>query len=164
MASTKATIRFIELHHVAYLNVRVEKAASKMLNPTLVQSALDSPSNQNRYGGVKDLSHLSAALGYKLIKNHGFANGNKRTAALAVHLFLLQNGKRVQNNPFDVEENLDIKNAHAMVAEGNMTEAKLASVYGIAWQNATEEDYKDAANLGQGEVEKASEGRSPAEQ
>ena len=42
--------------------------------------------------GEADAASLAAAYGYGLAKNHPFVDGNKRTAFVAVELFLALNG------------------------------------------------------------------------
>jgi death-on-curing protein len=45
----------------------------------LVDSALARPQNLDAYG-QPDVADLAAAYAYGIAKNHGFADGNKRTA------------------------------------------------------------------------------------
>ena len=44
---------------------------------------------------ASDLAALAASLGYGLAKNHGFSDGNKRTAFMAIFTFLGLNGFRL---------------------------------------------------------------------
>ena len=57
----------------------------------LLESALARPRNPAACG-APDLPTLAAALGCGLARNHPFADGNKRTAYVAVETFLLLNG------------------------------------------------------------------------
>ena len=57
----------------------------------LFESALARPRHLAAYG-EPDVSDLAAAYGYGLARNHPFIDGNKRTAFVAVELFLLLNG------------------------------------------------------------------------
>ena len=57
----------------------------------LLESALARPMQLAAYGWP-DVAALAAAYGYGLAKNHPFIDGNKRTAFVAVELFLLLNG------------------------------------------------------------------------
>jgi death-on-curing protein len=57
----------------------------------LLESALDRPRNLAAYG-APDLAALAAALGHGIARNHPFIDGNKRTAFVAVELFLELNG------------------------------------------------------------------------
>ncbi len=56
-------------------------------------SALDKPRNLFAYGQPEpDLYALAGAYGFGLARNHPFADGNKRTALIAMRLFLKVNG------------------------------------------------------------------------
>jgi death on curing protein len=62
-----------------------------VLNETMLESALARPQNLYAYERA-DLFQLAAAYGYGLAKNHGFVDGNKRTAFLVMFVFLKING------------------------------------------------------------------------
>ena len=57
----------------------------------LLESALARPQNLALYG-KPDVAACAAAYGYGLSRNHPFVDGNKRTAFVAVELFLFLNG------------------------------------------------------------------------
>ena len=57
----------------------------------LLESALARPMQLAAYG-EPDAAALAAAYGFGLAKNHPFVDGNKRTAFVAVELFLMLNG------------------------------------------------------------------------
>ena len=57
----------------------------------LLESALSRPENLAAYG-KPDVADLAAAYGYGISRNHAFIDGNKRTAFVAVELFLELNG------------------------------------------------------------------------
>lgn len=57
----------------------------------LFESALARPQNLALYGDP-DLFDLAAAYAVALAKNHPFVDGNKRTAYVAMELFLVLNG------------------------------------------------------------------------
>jgi len=61
----------------------------------LVESALVRPQNLTAYG-EPDAADLAAAYAYGLAKNHGFSDGNKRTAWVVARLFLADNGYGLQ--------------------------------------------------------------------
>ena len=85
----------------------------------LVESALARPENLDAYGDP-DAADLAAAYLFGLANNHGFADGNKRTAWVAARLFLMDNGMRLS---FD---RLDAIAAVESVAGGALSEAELA--------------------------------------
>ncbi len=57
----------------------------------LLESALARPQQLANYG-EPDAADLVAAYGFGLARNHPFVDGNKRTAFVAVELFLVLNG------------------------------------------------------------------------
>ena len=57
----------------------------------LLENALDRPRNLAAYGSP-DMAALAAALGHGIARNRPFVDGNKRTAFVAVELFLEMNG------------------------------------------------------------------------
>jgi len=57
----------------------------------LLASALARPEQLAHYGSP-DAPDLAAAYGYGISRNHPFIDGNKRTAFVAVELFLALNG------------------------------------------------------------------------
>lgn len=58
---------------------------------SLIESALARPRNLAAYEDP-DAAALAAAYAYGLACNHGFSDGNKRTAYVAALVFLLANG------------------------------------------------------------------------
>ncbi len=67
--------------------------AAGLRDAGLLESALARPMHLAVYGdGDADAASLAAAYGYGLAKNHPFVDGNKRTAFVAVELFLALNG------------------------------------------------------------------------
>ncbi len=59
----------------------------------LLLSALSRPQNTYQYSSPKpDLAELAAAYAFGLAKNHPFNDANKRTALIAMRLFLKLNG------------------------------------------------------------------------
>jgi death-on-curing protein len=68
----------------------------------LLDSALARPLQLASYGDPPpDLAALAASYGVGLAKNHGFVDGNKRAAFLAVGLFLGINGFRLHASQAD---------------------------------------------------------------
>ncbi|KAL8905412.1 MAG: hypothetical protein Q9207_002652 [Kuettlingeria erythrocarpa] len=131
------TFRFVRASQVKWLNYRIEKAAHFVKDENMLESAISAPENNQHYAGVQDPAMLAAILSTRLIKNHPFANGNKRTALLAANAFLAQTGKVLQQNSFDPENNDVITQAHTDVAMGTLDEEALASIYRNAWQNVS---------------------------
>ena len=59
-----------------------------------VESALARPQNLASYGSP-DVAALAAAYGFGITRNHGFADGNKRTAWVVMRTFLIDNDYRL---------------------------------------------------------------------
>ena len=66
----------------------------------LLESALARPMQLAAYGDP-DVAALASAYGYGLAKNHPFIDGNKRTAFVAVELFLALNGSALTASDAD---------------------------------------------------------------
>ncbi len=64
-----------------------------------VQSALARPRNPASYENCDDLARLAAAYAYGIARNHGFSDGNKRTALVTADLFLMLNGYELTSSP-----------------------------------------------------------------
>jgi death-on-curing protein len=86
----------------------------------LLDSALARPLNRAAYG-KPDAAELAAAYAYGLAANHPFVDGNKRTAFIALELFLALNGWRFAAG--DAESVMSM----LAVAAGTMKEEALAS-------------------------------------
>ena len=66
-----------------------------------VQSALARPRNLVAYETCDDVARLAASYVYGITRNHGFADGNKRTALVTADLFLMLNGYELVSSPID---------------------------------------------------------------
>jgi death-on-curing protein len=58
----------------------------------LLESALGRPLNLAAYDPDADVAAIAAAYAFGIAKNHPFIDGNKRTAYVAMELFLVDNG------------------------------------------------------------------------
>jgi len=87
----------------------------------VVESALARPRNLAAYEACDDIARLAAAYAYGIARNHGFADGNKRTALVTADLFLMLNGYELVSSP--VENVMTILS----LAEGSLSEKELAS-------------------------------------
>ena len=85
----------------------------------LFESALARPENLAHYGSP-DLSDLAAAYGCGIARNHPFIDGNKRTAFVAVELFLLLNNHQLEADDADCVLTM------LAVAAGTLDEAAFA--------------------------------------
>jgi len=86
----------------------------------LVESALARPQNLAAYESP-DAADLAAAYAHGLARNHGFVDGNKRTAWIAARVFLAD---QVMQLAF---EKADAVSTMEKVAAGTLSEPELAS-------------------------------------
>lgn len=85
-----------------------------------VESALGRPVNLSAYGSP-DVADLAASYLFGLAKNHGFNDGNKRTAWMVANVFLDLNGCEIV---------FDAADAYQMVcgvADGSVSEEAMAT-------------------------------------
>jgi death-on-curing protein len=67
----------------------------------LLESALARPKNLYSYEGIKDVSRLAVSYAVGILRNHPFADGNKRAAFIALNIFLGCNGLRLKVDAFE---------------------------------------------------------------
>lgn len=140
--------RFLAAVHIKELNKFVEGASTSILRDEgLLESAVASPMNQQHYAGVNDLTELAAVLSVKLIKNHAFGNGNKRTALLAANLFMTRHGMVLQGGTSAVEDDNVLEKAHNDVAQNKMDESGLEALYRTRWSQASISQEEEAEAL-----------------
>ena len=87
----------------------------------VVQSALARAHNLASFDNCEDVARLAAAYAYGIARNHGFLDGNKRTALVTADLFLMLNGYELISSPADNVLTI------LSVAEGTITEDEFVS-------------------------------------
>jgi death-on-curing protein len=97
--------------HGGLLGIRDESA---------LESALARPRQRWTYAGEAELADLAAAYGYGLARNHPYQDGNKRTAFLAMVVFLGLNGRDLHAPEAEVVTTM------LNLAAGTLSEAALA--------------------------------------
>jgi death-on-curing protein len=115
-----------------WINLRVVKAfhdrqinehggLAGLRDEGLLLSAWLRPENAYHYSDPKpDVAQLAAAYGFGLAKNHPFNDANKRTALIAIRLFLKLNGYDLVAAPEDKYKTI------IRVAAGEISEYELA--------------------------------------
>ena len=112
-------MRYLTLPELLRLYERLMQrsgGAAGIREPGGVESALAQP--QTTFGGedlYPTLAEKAAALGFSLIMNHPFVDGNKRIGHAAMELFLLLNGHEIVA-PVDEQERVILR-----VAAGEMS-------------------------------------------
>ena len=85
----------------------------------LVLAALARPRHRWDFGAASDLFACAAAYGFGLAKNHGFVDGNRRTAFQAMYTFLALNGMEL------IATEPDAVTTMLALAEGALSEEQL---------------------------------------
>lgn len=102
-------MRYLTLVEVLELHRRIIEQSGGALGVRdfgLLESAVAQP--QMAFGGddlYPSLIEKSAALGFSIIMNHPFVDGNKRTGHAAIETFLVMNGMEI-NASVDEQERL----------------------------------------------------------
>jgi death on curing protein len=122
-------VRYLSLAEVLLLH-RLVMEQSRQESALRDLGALESAVAQPRqtFGGADlypGLTTKAAALGFSLIENHPFVDGNKRVGHAAMAAFLRLNGRRIEATVDDAEQ------AILRVAAGQMDRAGLQ-----AWLDA----------------------------
>jgi len=84
----------------------------------VVESAVARPMHLMAYG-EPDAAAIAASYAFGLCRNHGFVDGNKRTAYVVTEVFLVLNGYVMEASDEAVVETM------LAVASGSMTEEEL---------------------------------------
>ena len=93
-----------------------------VLNLNALESALAQP--RMTFGGTDlypTITEKAATLGFSLIKNHPFVDGNKRTGHAALEVFLVLNGFEIRA-PVDEQERIILQ-----VASGELDRDKFTA-------------------------------------
>jgi death-on-curing protein len=100
-------VRYLTLSEALELHRRIigqSGGALGVLNLGALESALVQP--RMTFGGRElypSIVDKAAALGYSLIQNHPFLDGNKRTGHAAMEIFLFLNNFEIQSSVDDQE-------------------------------------------------------------
>lgn len=89
----------------------------------MLESALHRPLQKHAYS-TPDLCDLAGAYLFGIVKNHPFADGNKRTGLAAADVFLFLNGLKLDAAP---EELIHLVES---VAAGSIDEGGAAAFFG----------------------------------
>jgi death on curing protein len=84
--------------------IREHGGQSGLRDEGLLESALARPRNVWSYSPDATLSRLAGEYGFGLARNHPFMDGNKRTAFVAMNVFLILNGFEIEAPEAEVVE------------------------------------------------------------
>ncbi|KAL4885229.1 hypothetical protein BJY04DRAFT_214566 [Aspergillus karnatakaensis] len=124
--------RFLTTSQIQRLHDRSVIPNAAATQPSLLDSAVHAPINLQHYKKEKDIFQLAANLAEKVMKNHAFHDGNKRTALAAADMFLRINGYSLREVPFTDEDSHnkeDITDAHVAVVTKECTAERLGMYY-----------------------------------
>ena len=114
-------IRRASVDSVHFEQLRQHGGRRGVRDENLLESALSRPQQQWSYRPDADLCDIAAAYGFGIAKNHPFVDGNKRTAFVAMALFLDRNGRPLHATPAEATIVM------LGVADGSVSEADLAA-------------------------------------
>ena len=136
MASATATkkLRFLTAVQIQRLHATWVNPNAQPTQPSMLDSAVHSPMNIKYYTNQQNVFQLAANLSEKIIKNHAYQGGNKRTALVAADMFLKINGYKLQVVPLQANDandrvNQGIADAHVAVCTSAWTAEKLGQFY-----------------------------------
>jgi death-on-curing family protein len=129
MASSVVKFRFLTAAQVTRLHNTLVTSAQPT-QPSMLESAVQSPINIKHYTNEQNVFQLAASLTEKIMKNHAFQDGNKRTALVAADMFLKINGYRLQKVPLQPgAEAQTLEDALVAVCTDKMTAEQLGQYY-----------------------------------
>jgi death on curing protein len=117
-------VRYLALNEVLELHRRIiaqSGGTSGILNLGALESALAQP--QMTFGGndlYPTLVEKVAALGFSLIQNHPFVDGNKRIGHAAMEVFSVLNGFEIVA-PVDEQEQIILNTAAGKLPQSDLT-------------------------------------------
>ena len=103
-------MRYLTLHEVLEAHEHILRQSGgqpSLLNLGALESALAQP--RMTFGGqdlYPTIVEKAAALGFSLIQNHPFVDGNKRTAHAAMETFLVLNGYQLNATVEEQEDTI----------------------------------------------------------
>ncbi|PVH74071.1 hypothetical protein DL98DRAFT_605784, partial [Cadophora sp. DSE1049] len=123
------TFRFLTSAQVIRLHqTTIARAQPSQL--AMLDSAVASPMNIKYYEQEENIFQLAGNLAEKIMKNHAYQDGNKRTALVAADMFLKINGYKLQDTPMGYDRvNDGIAMAHVEVATSRWDAKKLGQYY-----------------------------------
>lgn len=121
--TARKKLRWLSVEFAVFANAQVvaqSGGSAGLRDRGLLESALARGQQRASYEEDADLCDLAAALGFGLVKNHSFVDGNKRTAFMCVLVFLADNGLRL------VADEMDVVLTMEGVADGRVSEPAFA--------------------------------------
>ena len=101
-------IRFLSEKAVLWMHdylIRLYGGINGVKSAALLDSSLHQPLMERHYSKAS-LLEMAAAYGFHICKNHAFNDGNKRTARMAMIMFLRYNGVKINASEYELMERM----------------------------------------------------------
>lgn len=133
------SLLFLTSSQVSRLHARKVIVGAVPTQPAMLDSAVYAPINKRHYEQEQDVFRLAATLAERIMRNHAFQDGNKRTALLAADMFLKINGYSLQQVPLAEDaHNKGLADAHVAVITNQWTVEQLRNYYQSVAQSLTQ--------------------------
>lgn len=123
-AAANTAFKFLTVSQVKRLHNTFIYNTALPSQAAMLESAINSPINIDYYEPQANLFQLAANLAEKIMKNHSYQDGNKRTAYVAANMFLKING-------YQLEETFtsSMADAHVALCTNTWTAEELGRYY-----------------------------------
>ncbi|CAI7641284.1 unnamed protein product [Penicillium glandicola] len=122
--------RFLTMLQIRSLHRRFTVPCAPLTQQSMLESAVNAPVNPNHYEEDHNVFRLAAILAERIMKNHAFQDGNKRTALLAADMLLRVNGYCLQRVSFSEDVHTEgLAEAHVAVVTKKWTVEQLCNYY-----------------------------------
>lgn len=145
-SAPRRTFCFLTSDQVQRLHKKYINSSGVLTQPGLLDSAINGPMNAKHYGSQENIFQLAANLSTKIMMNHAYLDGNKRTGLVAANMFLKINGYKLQKVPLEHDNhNEALANAHVSVVTKEWTTEQLGDLYQSVATAVETEDAETAA-------------------
>lgn len=128
------TLRFLTSKQVQRLHISWINPHGPLSQPGMLESAVHSPINLEHYSRQQNPFHLAADLSEKVMRNHAYMDGNKRTALVAADMFMKINGYRLLLDEEDLfAVNGELADAQVTVVTGGWSRERLGRYFESRW-------------------------------
>ena len=128
------TLRFLTSKQVQRLHISWINPHGPLSQPDMLESAVHSPINLEHYSRQRNPFQLAADLSEKVMRNHAYMDGNKRTALVAADMFMKINGYRLLLDEEDLfAVNGELADAQVTVVTGGWSRERLGRYFESRW-------------------------------
>lgn len=128
------TLRFLTSKQVQRLHISWINPHGPLSQPGMLESAVHSPINLEHYSRQQNPFQLAADLSEKVMRNHAYMDGNKRTALVAADMFMKINGYRLLLDEEDLfAVNGELADAQVTVVTGGWSRERLGRYFESRW-------------------------------